>query len=210
MPVLNRIMQFITSKYLKFGEGEIWFGKEQVVVYSLPERVEELHNNLKLFGLDYGLSMFLSSKNEGSRIIRNNIVPLKKILSPVVSLSCETISSLGYGPIRTLKVDEKEGFMVLVGRSTIADEYKKTYGASESPIDFILGGVFTGSLEVFSNKMEYCVEIKCSAQKDVEECVWVVGSREKILNYTKQFAPESVEWANTVLNYMNKNGVQSG
>lgn len=205
MPVLNRIMQFITSKYLKFGDGEVWFGKEEVVIYFLSQAVRDLYYNLGQFGLDYGASMFLSAKTEGNNFVKNNIIPIKKILTPVVTLSCELISSFGYGPIKTIKVDDKEGFMVLLGKSTIANEYKKRHGPSAIPVDFLLGGLFSGALELFTNEKTYCVETRCSAQKDVEECVWVIGNREKILNYARQFSPESIESAIETIDLINKN-----
>lgn len=198
--MLSRLIQFITSRYLNFEVGKIWFGKEQVTVLFLSQIVSELHFNLKLFGLNYGLAMSLSARKEGNRFVKNNVVPIKKILGPVVRLSCEIIGSFGYGNIRTIKVEDKEGFMVLVGKSTIASEYKKRHGASEIPVDFMLGGLFTGAIELFSKETIYCVETKCSAQKDVEECVWVIGSKEKITGYTTQFSPESVNWTSKVLN----------
>ena len=206
MPVLNRIMQFITSKYIRFGEGEVWFGKKQIIIQFLREIVKEVHFCLKLFGVAYGASMFISAREEGNRIIKNNLIPIKKVLNPVVNLSCEVIGSFGYGPVRTIKVDDKENFMVLVGKSSIADEYKKQYGSAENPIDFMLGGLWAGALEPFSQKQACCVEIRCSAQKDVQECVWVVGSREKILDYAKKFAPESLEWSNKFLDAISKIG----
>jgi predicted hydrocarbon binding protein len=206
MPVLNRIMQFITSKYLKFGEGEIWFGKKQIIIYFLSEMVNELYYGLRLFGTEYGASMFISAREEGNRFIKNNLISIKKILSPVVNLGCEVIGSFGYGQVRTIKVDEKENFMVLVGKSIIADEYKREHGASEYPIDFMLGGLWAGALEPFSQKRAYCVEVRCSAQKDVEECVWVVGSKDKIRDYVTQFAPESLDWANKFLDSVDKIG----
>ncbi len=202
--MIDRITQFITSKYLRFADDEIRFGKDRVVIYSLEQIVDQSHLNQKLFGLRYQLSVYESAMKVGNEFIRNHAMPMKKLLNPVIKISSEVISSFGFVIVRAIKVDDSENSMFIAGSSSIAELYKKKYGNSNMPVDLLLSGVFAGALQYFSQRPVYCVELSCSAQKDVEECVWFSGSREEILKYTNRFFSKNVERVTNMLDSLEK------
>jgi predicted hydrocarbon binding protein len=201
--VVSKLIQFISSRYLRFAENEIWFGKERVLICSLEQIVEQSYLSQK-FGLDYQASVYLSAYKEGLEFTRGHTVPMKKLLNPVIKLSSETLSSFGHCTIRTIKVNEKDMSMYIAGNSAAATMYKKKYKSTTSPIDFILSGLFAGALECFSQKPAYCVELKCSAQEDSTECIWIAGSKEKVLDYTSRFFPEKTQFVEDVFDSIEK------
>ncbi len=203
-------MQYITTKYMRFDNGTITFGKEKVVIYFLPHLVREFRFNYKASGMRYCATMFLAGKEQGKTFVKSHGLPLKKVLTPVVGFALEILGTFGFGNFRTLKVDQKNGFMVIAGKSIIANEIKKTGQSVNTPVDFMLAGLFTGALETFTGKNMYCVETKCAADKDVEECVWVVGNEAGINKYINEFSPESKALSKKVLGAikaMEKEGV---
>ncbi|MBI4044852.1 MAG: hypothetical protein HY392_04035 [Candidatus Diapherotrites archaeon] len=193
----EKIRQYISSRYLRFGEEEIWFGKERVLFYFAPHLAEEFSINRRIFGLKYCAACFLAGRTAGHAFVEKHGVPLKKILTPVVELSCTVLTAFGFGSFRTLKVRE-EGFMVVAGKSTLAKEIKQKM-FSQKPVDFALAGVFAGALSCFSSEKFYAVETKCCAQKNVDECVWVAGTEKSILGHVNEFSPENLMWAKEFL-----------
>ena len=202
--MLDKLLQYITSKYLKFDNGQLFFGKDRVVLYFVPQLAHEFLSYKNLFGTDYCVNSFLLGRETGVHFVETHAVPMKKMLTPVVALSCDILGTFGFGKFRTLKVEEKDRFMVVVGNSTIGTEIKKSFGGSLEPVDFSLGGVFAGALQYFSKMLVYAVEIRCCAQKDVSECVWVCGSEEKIESYVKEFSPELLTTTTSMLEKIKK------
>ena len=188
----QKISQYLASKYLRFSGQEIWFGKERLVFYFVPHLAEEFSINQKVFGLKYGAACFLAGRTAGRNFVEKHAFPLKKLLTPVVEMSCSMLNTFGFGVFRTLRVRE-DGFMVVVGESNLAKELKQK-NFSEKPVDFALSGVFAGALSCFSTEKFYAVETKCCAQKNVEECVWVAGTEKSIFGHVKEFSPEAVFW----------------
>ena len=75
----NKITQFIASKYIKFGDDEITFGKERVVVYSLEQLVDQDYLNQRLFGADYNALLYAIAKKQSKYFVKTHGVPLKKL-----------------------------------------------------------------------------------------------------------------------------------
>lgn len=196
--MFDLIKQYVAEKYMQFRDGQILFGKERIVFYFVPHLVREFSINYSTNGLDYCAKMFLAGRKQGHVFVQGHGVPLMKSLTPVVKISCEVLNMFGFGTFRTIKVDEQNGFMVLAGTSTIAIDLK-TAKPSDIPIDFMLGGLFAGALQYYTKKPMYSVEIKCVAQKDVQECIWVIGNRKNIIKYVQEFSPDKTKWANAIL-----------
>lgn len=202
--MFDKVMQFISSKYLKFTDDEIWFGKDRMIIYTLGWVVNQIHMNQKLFGTDYAASIYLSSKKQGIELIKTHITPMKKLLNPIVKLSSDLANAFGFIAIRSLKINHERTLMIISGRSSVAELYKKTFGSSDSPIDSVLSGVFAGAMACFSEKPIYGVELECSAQDGVGECTWAIGDIESVLNYTKKLFPARVEYAGKILELLQK------
>jgi len=197
--MFKQLEQYLTTKYMRFDEGQVWFGKERIGFYFMPHLATEFLTCKKAFGLKYCAAMFLAGRERGKLFVKKHGVPLKKILTPVVQISCDVLNTFGFGSFRTLKVDDKDGFMVLLGKSTLANEVKKNFETSPEPVDFMLGGLFAGAAEYFMKDKRYAVETRCAAQKDVQECVWVIGREDQIRRYVTKFSPESKEWTDAIL-----------
>ena len=197
--MLKKLEQYLTARYLRFDEDQIWFGKERIVLYFTPHLATEFLVNKDIYGFKYCASMFLAGRQRGIAFVQKHGVPIKKFLTPVVQISCDVLNMFGFGTFRTLKVDEKEGFMVLVGKSTFAEEIKKNFQGSETPVDFMLGGLFAGALQYYVKKPMYAVETMCVAQREIQECVWVVGTQEQIRQYVEKISPERLDWMNKIL-----------
>lgn len=196
--MFDLIKRYVAERYMQFKDGQIWFGKERIVFYFVPHLTREFSVNYKNHGLDYCANMFLAGRQQGITFVKQHGVPLMKSLTPVVKISCEVLNTFGFGTFRTIKVEDKKGFMVLAGKSTLGRDLKSNK-PSKIPIDFMLGGLFAGALQHYTKKPMYAVETTCVAQKDVQECVWVIGSRKNILHYIQDFSPDKLEWANTIL-----------
>jgi hypothetical protein len=201
---MAEIVQFIASKYIKFGDHEITFGKERVVIYSLEQLVDQIYLNQKLFGADYNALLYTIAKKQSTYFVKNHGVPIKKLFNLVVQLSSDVLSAFGAVKIRTVKVDEKRTSMFIAGSSSIAKFYKKKYGFSDTQIDFILCGAYAGALECLSKTQTYCIELECSAQKNIDECKWFAGSPQNILEQVNNYYPESVERVTKLLDLLQK------
>lgn len=196
--MFDLIKRYVAEKYMQFKDGQIWFGKERIAFYFVPHLVREFSLNYKTHGLKYCANQFIAGRKQGLVFVKEHGVPLMKSLTPVVKISCEVLNVFGFGTFRTIKVEDKKGFMVIAGKSTLGNELK-SQKASPVPIDFMLGGLFAGALQHYTKKPMYAVETACTAQKEVQECVWVIGSKTHILSYIKEFSPDKTEWANKIL-----------
>jgi len=193
------LKKFMLTGYLKFEEDKIRFGKDGLVFYFTPQLVSEHEANWAVGGLRYGCAQYIAAKYEGHRFVKNHGVSMLKTLTPVVKLSLEVLQNFGWGRLKTYKVDEKKGFMVITGKSTLAEEIKRLSRPQDHPIDFMLGGLFAGALEYFSEEKIYTVEIVCCSQKDRQSCTFVSGTPESIYGYVEEFAPETRGWAEQVI-----------
>lgn len=197
--MLRKVEQYLAARYMRFDDGQIWFGKDRIALYFIPQLVKEFTINKQVFGLKYCALSFLSGREQGADFVQKHGIPLKKLLTSVVELSCDILNTFGFGTFKTLKVDTKEGFMVLVGKSTFAQEIKTNHHGSDIPVDFMLGGLFAGALQFYTKKPIYTVETLCVAQREIQECVWVIGSEEQIKQYVEKISPDRLDWTNKIL-----------
>lgn len=193
------LKKFMLTGYLKFDDDKIRFGKDGLVFYFTPQLVNEHEANWIVNGLRYGCAQYAAAKYEGYRFVENHGIGMLKTLTPVVKLSLEVLQNFGWGRLKTYRVDEKKGFMVITGKSTIAEELKRRSRPQDHPIDFMLGGLFAGALEYFSKERVFTVEIMCCSQKDKQSCTFVSGTPENIYSYVEDFAPEMMNWAKQVI-----------
>jgi predicted hydrocarbon binding protein len=207
--MFDLIKRYVAERYMQFKDGQIFFGKEGIVFYFTPHLSTEFFINYKLLGLDYCANMFLAGRKQGQIFVKQHGIPLMKSLTPVVKISCEILNTFGFGTFRTIKVDDKNGFMVLAGKSSLAMEIKSNK-PSKIPIDFMLGGLFAGASQQYLKKPMYAVETSCVAQKETQECVWIIGCEENILEYIKKFSPDKIKWANKIINKIKNNEKKIG
>ena len=196
--MFDLIARYVAEKYMQFKDGEIWFGKERVVFYFVPHLNREFSINYGVYGLDYCSNLFIAGRRQGNTFVKQHGIPLMKSLTQVVKISCEILNMFGFGIIKTIKVDDKNGFMILAGKSALAEDMKSR-GGSKIPVDFMLAGLFAGAAEYYTKKQMYAVEITCAAQTNVQECTWAIGSKESIFRYVKQFSPDRLDWAKSVI-----------
>ncbi len=195
--MFDLIKRYVAEKYMQFKDGQVWFGKERLIfVFSAYFTNEYLVG--KELGPKYPMLMFIAGKKEGYTWVQQHGMPFMKSVTAVVRLGIEILNTFGYGTYRTVKVDDKNGFMVMTGRSTMADDIRLVRPSAE-PVDFMLGGIFAGALQYFAKTPLYAVETSCIAQTGVQECLWVIGSVEAIMAYVHQFSPDKEEWAAYVL-----------
>jgi hypothetical protein len=200
MTFLDTITRYMAERYVRFGDGEIWVGKQRVAFTFLPLIARELLINSALNKETYPAAVFLSGRRQGYEFIRQHAVPLVKSWTPIVALGMSWMNLFGAGTYRTIKADNKEGFVVLAGKSTLGLQVKAERPDAAEPVDFVIGGLVAGTLQYYTKTPTYGVEISCIAQKDVQECVFAVGNREKIMEYVQKFSPDKVDFAKTTLN----------
>ena len=107
------------------GEGEIWFGKQMVAFNFVPILTKEYLINIEMIGgHSYQDVIFLSAKRQGYENVSQHFVPLVKSWAPIVKMGLEWLDLFGLGRFRTVKADNKDGFVVLAGRATFGMEMK--------------------------------------------------------------------------------------
>lgn len=195
---LEVISRYMAEGYMHFGEGEIEFGKERIAFNFLPILAREFIMNSEMNPNTYSAISFISARYWGSEYIKRHAIPLVKSWTPVLRLSFELMNLFGGGSYRSVKADNKQGFIVATGRSTFALEMKAE-GPSPDPVDSLVGGLLAGSIQHYMKKPIYAVETSCVAQKDISECTWVAGDRQSIMAYIQKFSPNMVGQGNKTL-----------
>ncbi|MDE1866024.1 MAG: hypothetical protein KGH94_05310 [Candidatus Micrarchaeota archaeon] len=195
---MDTISRYMASRYVRFGDGEIWFGDLRCTFNFIPILAREFIINNELDPERYSSIVFLAAKRAGYDFVTKHAIPLVKNWTPVIGIGIEWLSLYGHGLFRSVKADRENGFLLLSGRSNIGQEIKGQKPSTD-PTDFTLGGLMAGTMEYYTKKPTYAVEISCVAQKDVQECVIVAGERKTIKSYIEKFAPEKMEWADKSL-----------
>lgn len=196
---LDIVSRYIAERYVRFENGQIWFGKERVTFNFLPILAKEFLMNNEISGGRYAAAMFLSGRREGYDFVRQHGIPLVKNWTPVLRMGFQWINLFGVGMFRPIKANNEQGFMIAAGRSTFGLEMKSESPGRNKPVDFVMGGLIAGAIQYYTKKPTYAVETTCVAEKNVRECVLVAGGRKDILKYIKDFSPDKVSWANTTL-----------
>jgi len=196
----NLLKQLGMFKYLKPQKEYLFFGKDKIVFYFVPQLIEEYRFLDNAFGLDYGATEFLASKFSGKNFVKQHGIPLKKNLNSVVDLSCKILNAFGWGLFKTVKVDEKRKFLLVESSlSTFSEELKKRHGPQENPSDWMLLGLFAGATEQYCGGKIYGVEINCIVQKDMKTCAYLCGEEKPIKEYTQRFSPKKLPWVEKVI-----------
>ena len=203
--MLDFLKKYLITGYLKFKDDRIVFGEDNLVFYFVPHLVYEAKGNRSIFGEDYGASMFLAGRNEGFDFFNKHGIPKNKSIAEVFAMSFDILRTFGWGKFRTLKVDEKKRFIVMVGTSTFANEYKKMYGKTETPIDFMIAGLTAGALRYLTKEQVYSVEVKCCAEENVKNCLFVTGTKDNILSYIKKYAEDRFDLASRLIEKIDDN-----
>ena len=197
--MLNLLKEFGMFHYLKFKPTAVEFGGEKVILFFLPHLVDEHVRLYQAFGLDCGVLKFLAGKRMGADFIRRHGIPLGKTLTEVVGLSCNVLNAFGWGVFRTVKVDEKQGFMVVEAEHSIfAEELKKRHGPRKEPVDWLLAGLFAGALEHYAGTKIWTVELSCMAEKDVAHCTFLSARAGDLVGCARRMAPGKAKWVSRV------------
>lgn len=196
--MFDLFQKYVAERYARFEDGQIWFGKEQIAVNFVPILVREFYLNMALTSPKYHATMFIEARKNGYDYVRQHGLPLMKSFTPMIRLGFELINLFGVGAFRPVRADEKEGFMVVVGRSTIGYEMKYEK-LPPMPIDSVVGGLVSGAIQYYTKKPMYAVETACTSQPGVQECVIVSGGRNSILNYIEKFSPDKMAYAKETL-----------
>lgn len=194
----DTIGKYTASKYMRFGEGEMWFGKQRAAFNFMPIMAKDFIINNGPSDGRYAATLFLSAKRTGYEDARQHSVPLVKSWTPGVRIGIEWLDMFGLGVFRSVRADNKEGFMVIVGRAEFGLEMKSE-GQITEPVDFVIAGLIAGFVEYYVKTPIYVVETSCIAQKNVDECIFVGGHRKDIVDYVKKFSPDKLETAGRTL-----------
>jgi hypothetical protein len=197
---LDTLSRYLAVKYARFGEGEIWFSKQRVAFNFLPILAREFLINNEANRETYSAAVFLSARRTGYEYVRQHGIPMMKNWTAVVSLGMEWLNQFGDGTLRTVRADNKEGFGIVSGRLAFGQEVKAESPNNTEPVDFVIGGLVAGTIQYYTKTKIYAVETSCIAQKGVQECLLVTGSRDSILGYVKKFSPDKAELASVTLN----------
>ena len=192
--------RYVDEGYMRFGEGEAWFGRERIIFYFAGFSAREFRLGRKLNGQRYLAYKFITNRREGRVVLRHHGSPDTSKLSSVLDTCTKIIGLFGNGTVHTVKIDEGRGFAVVSGVSMLGLEMKDE-GADDSQVDFAIGGFLAGAVQYHSNKPTYAVETSCVAQKGVQECKWIVGSAGDIIDYVRD-SGEDVESAEKTLGSM--------
>lgn len=194
----DTVSKYVADRYMKFSDGEIRFGNQRIAFNLLPIMVKEFIINNEHNSNTYPPTLFLAARREGYDFIREHGIPLVKDWHPIVKMGFEWVKLFGSGTFAPARADNKEGFGVAIGISTFGLEVNAEMPSAE-PVDFILGGLIAGTMQYYMKELVYAVETSCVAQKGVNECLIVVGTRENIMDYVKKFSPGMVEYGNRTL-----------
>lgn len=197
--MLDFLKKYLITGYLKFENNAINFGVDKLVFYFVPHILFEYRKLWPIFKEKWGAAIFLAGRDMGFQFFDKHGVSHNKSMTEVFVMSFDVLGSFGWGNFKTLKVDEEKQFMVMVGASTLAQEHKKIWGISDHPIDFLLSGLTAGALKYLTKKQIFCVELKCCSEKDVQNCLFVTGTKENITAYVKEYSPEKLDWTNKIL-----------
>jgi hypothetical protein len=190
--------RYVDEGYMKFDKGNVWFGKEGITLYFTQFTATELYLNRRIGGSRYLATKFAASRKEGLAVVQQHGAPSMKELTSPLNVILKIMGILGMGTFKVVEADSAEGFAVLTGVTTLGLDMKAEK-ASDDPIDFVVGGLIAGAVEYYTKKRAYAVETSCVAQKDQEECTWLVGSRESIVGYVQKSLPEKIGLANRAL-----------
>jgi predicted hydrocarbon binding protein len=205
------LKKFMISGYLSFKDDYIKFGNEKMVFYFVPHLVDEFNVHSKLFGLDYGAAQFLVGRMAGYDFVKRHGSPIGKNLTQVIETSQTALNALGWGKFSVWKADEnKEYLLIKAEKSTIADEIKLTLGPQETPVDFLLSGLFAGATSFYCKSNIYCIETMCRAQRNVQMCEFFASTDDRLLHFIKEFSPDKVNYASSMLDKIKKLEKASG
>ena len=204
MDFINLITRYMAENYVRFEDGQIWFGKERDHFDFLPILAKEYLINAEIEGPMYEATMFLLAKKVGYNFVAQHAIPLVKSWTPVVRMGLDWMDVTGVGAYRLAKANNEQGFLVAVGKSAFGSEVKLQTPNRNKPVDLASVGLVAGSIEYYVKRPMYAVEPVCVAQKNVQECVLVVGDRKDITGYVKDFSPDRLDYANGVLDQIEK------
>ncbi|MDE1866025.1 MAG: hypothetical protein KGH94_05315 [Candidatus Micrarchaeota archaeon] len=186
--------RYVDEGYMKLSDEGFWFGKERMIFYYTTFNARELMLNSKFGGSRYLATKFIVSRKEGQLLMQQHGAQDMSALANLIDSLIKIINLLGIGKLRIVESDSKSGFAVLSGTSNAALE-RKAESPSDAPVDFVIGGLIAGTVSYYTKRKAYAAETKCVAQNGVEECTWVVGNKDDILNYIKDSAPGKTEAA---------------
>ena len=197
--MFNVFKRYVDEKYINFENGQIWFGRERIVLYISLYSVRDLFLNRVLYGGRYLATKFLVSRKESQIVLQQHGTPNKSLFASPIDTILQIMNLFGMGyAFRIVQSDAAMGFAVVTGVSSLGLEAKER-GGSEETIDFVIGGLLAGAVQYFTKKPTYAVELSCVAQGSANECIWVIGSRKDILDYVKTSFSKKVDLAKAAL-----------
>ena len=200
MDFLELIGRYIAERYVRFEEGSIWVGKERISFNFLPSAAREFMINSKLDPERYPAAQFLAAKRQGYDFVHQHGIPLVKDWTPIVKTGFEWMRLFGGGSFRSMRADNEGVFVVATGKATFGMEIKAEMPDNQEPVDYVTGGLIAGVLQYYAKEHRtYSVETSCVAQKGVQECTHVSGTRDKVMDYVERFSPDRIDWARKAL-----------
>jgi hypothetical protein len=198
MTFLDMVSRYMAERYVRFEEGQIWFGKERVTFNFIPILARELIINSKINGPRFHATLFISARREGYDFMKEHAIPLVRDWTPGVKMGFEWINLFGVGSFRPIKANNKEGFTVTIGVSTLGLEMKLERPGG-GPVDFVMCGLISGAIEYYTRQPTYGIETSCVAEKGVDQCTLVAGTRKNITEYVQKFSPDKLEHTNNAI-----------
>ncbi|MFH1249201.1 MAG: V4R domain-containing protein [archaeon] len=174
-PLLQRVIRLKAIKH-KDGKLTLWnipglLSALYVTVYQ-QRLMEKLHAK-EAANILYNLGRFQAI--QGFRMTAKHFGYAKSIESKRRLLEFNTGQSeiVGTGKYKWIKMDFEKNLFLVVGKSTLAEEYKRFFGIQKMPVDHFMRGQGAGYIEELTGKKMLCVETKCIAMGH-EYCEFVI------------------------------------
>ena len=184
------LTKFISFGYLKYKDGKIFFGDEKMLFVNLFPLVEQFMMHRRLNDGAFNCIAYLSFKRSNMQFTRDHFQRFGKSLLSVMDISKQMFYAIGWADVEFVRYDEKQSFMIIhANKSTFAEEIKLRHGIQNEPVDFMMAGIFAGAVQVYApkGKMIYAIEVRCKAQKNVNECEFIVAPEDKIMGFLKKY-----------------------
>ena len=164
--MFNFVKKLMFARLLKMEEGKIvvlnqdMLMEPAILILELMRRLQEVKDSQEVMEIIYE-----SSKRCGKEYMQEIKKYFAKSLDKLLEIGMGSLNLAGWGKIIVEGFDweKRDGGIVRIENSTMADLWKKKYGISKIPVDYIMCGFVTGGLCVICDREFEGKEIRCSA-----------------------------------------------
>lgn len=166
------VQKMLAHKALRHNDGKFFIWDNPSLIDPILNQIHYYLLSSESIGRDNADSLrYYSGKlqsNIGVRIINQRFGYARTIKEKkdLEQFNHGQIALMGFGAIEAIRMDFSEELFIHKGVSSFAEEYKKIFGVSKTPVDYWLCGSYAGALEVTQEKPMFTIETKCVAKGD--------------------------------------------